>query len=134
MWFFCYFNFERNSDVLNSRSSCILLNKTLIKTKQSQKWKIPGTVTLCFSSSKNRKLKVKLWWPGAREKKESIFVPFILSERNFFNICVLSRCIVYWIHFQNRHTFTHEKTLLHTVLLLVFKSSKAFSVSLMLYL
>ena len=29
MWFFYYFNFERNYDVLKSTSSCILLNKNI---------------------------------------------------------------------------------------------------------
>ena len=82
--------------------------------------------SLCFSSYKNRKLKVKLWWVGARErKKRAFFVPFILSEGNFFNICVLSQCIVYWIHFQNIHTFTYQKILLHTLLLLVSKIDKS---------
>ena len=32
-----------------------------------------------------------------------------------------SQCIVYWIHFQNIHTFTDEKTVLHAFLLLVFE-------------
>ena len=31
------------------------------------------------------------------------------------------QCIVYWINFQNIYTFTYQKTLLHTLLLLVFK-------------
>ena len=31
--------------------------------------------------------------------QNTFFVPFILSEGNFFNICVLSECIVCWIHF-----------------------------------
>ena len=66
MWRFYYFNFERSYDVLKSKSSCTLLNKyiNLIKTERNQKWKMPHTVleiqTLCFSSYKNRKLKVKL--------------------------------------------------------------------------
>ena len=78
--------------------------------------------TLCFSSNKNRKLKVKLWWVGACEKKKRAFlVPFILSEGNFFKIYVLSQCIVYWMQFQNIHTFTYQKTLLHIPLLLVSK-------------
>ena len=78
--------------------------------------------TLCFSSNKNRKLKVKLWWVGASERKKRAFlVPFILSEGNFFKIYVLSQCIVYWMQFQNIHTFTYEKTLLHILLLLVSK-------------
>ena len=97
-----------------------------MKWKRNWKWKIPHTglerETLCFSSYKKGKLKVKLWWFVARErKKRAFYVPFILSKGNFFNICVLSRCIVYWIHFQNIHTFIYKKTLLHASLLLVFK-------------
>ena len=46
--------------------------------------------TLCFSSYKNRKS------VGTRErKKRAFFMPLILSEGNFFNICVLSQCIMY---------------------------------------
>ena len=46
-------------------------------------------------------------------------------------IFVLSpQCIVYWIHFQNIHTFTYEKILLNTLFCLFIKSSNAFSVSL----
>ena len=124
--FYC-FNFERNYEVLKSMSVCILLNKNInLKSKRNQNWKIPHTVlerrNLCFSSYKNRKLKVKLWWFRAcKRKKKALFVAFILSKRKFFNICILFQCIVYWIHFQNIHTFTYEKTLLHTLLLLVFK-------------
>ena len=100
---------------------------TLIKTKRNRKWKIPQTVferqTLCVSSYKNRKFKVKLWWVGARKRKKwAFFVPFILSEGHFFNICVLSQCVVYWIHFQNIHTFPYQKALFCTLLLLVFKT------------
>ena len=29
MWIFCYFNFERNYDILKSNSPCILLNKNI---------------------------------------------------------------------------------------------------------
>ena len=98
----------------------------VIKTKQNRKWKTPHTVlesrTLCFSSYKNQKLNVKLWWVGARKRKKSaFFASFILSEENVFNICVLSQCIVYWIHFQNIHTFRFQKTLPHTLLVLAFK-------------
>ena len=128
MWLFYYFNFERNYDVLKSKSPCILLNKNINFNKQqrNRKWKIPHTVlerrTLCFSSYKNCKLKIKLSWVGARQrKKRPFFVPFILPEGNVFNVCVLSQCIEYWIHFQNIHTFTYQKTLLHTLVLLVFK-------------
>ena len=40
---------------------------------------------LSFSSSKNRKLKVKLWRVGSRQRKKKVlFVLFILSEGIFF--------------------------------------------------
>ena len=61
-----------------------------------------------------------------RKKKEGFFVPFILSEENFFNIFVLSRCIVYLISLQNINTFTYQKTLLHTSFCFSKKSPKAF--------
>ena len=38
-------------------------------------------------------------------KTRVFFVPFILSERSCCNICVLSQCIAYWIHFQNIYTY-----------------------------
>ena len=70
------------------------------------------------------------WWVGARKRKKRAFsVPFILSARNFLNICVLSQCIVYGVHFQNIHTFTHQKTLLIHFCCLFLKLLKAFSVS-----
>ena len=59
-------------------------------------------------------------WSSQRKKK-TFFVPFILSEGKFFKICVLYQCIVYRLHFQNIHTFKYQKTLLHTILLLIFK-------------
>ena len=87
--------------------------------------------TLCFSSCKNRKLKVKMWWVRACERKKKVFfVPMILLEENFFSICFLSQCKVYWTHFQKKHTFTYKKTLLQTLLCLFLKSSRTFSVSL----
>ena len=83
-----------------------------------------------FSSYDNRKLKVKLWWVEARErKKKAFFKPLILSEAIFFNIFVLSQCIVYWIHFQNIHICPSQKPLLYTLFCLFLKLSQAFSVS-----
>ena len=77
---------------------------------------------MSFISYKNRKLKVKLWWVAACEKrKRAFFVPIILPEGIFFKMCILSQCIVYWIHFQTIHTFAYQKTLLHTLSLLVSK-------------
>ena len=56
--------------------------------KRNRKWKIPHTVserrTLCFSSYKNCKLKVKLLCVGPRKRKKKVFlVLFILSEKVF---------------------------------------------------
>ena len=97
----------------------IMLNKNINfnKTKQNQKWKTLHTVlerqTLRFSSYKNHKLKVKLWWVEALErKKRGFFVPFLLSEGNFFKNCVLYQGIVYWVHFKNMHTFADHKNFL----------------------
>ena len=59
---------------------------------------------------------MKSW--SSWKKKEDIFCTVYFVQRN---ICVLSQCIMYWIHFQNIHTFTYQKALLHTLLLLVFK-------------
>ena len=109
---------------------------TLIKTKWSQKWTIPHTVlerrTTCFSSYKSRrKLKEKLSCVEAYErKKEGIFCTVYFVRRKFCNICVSSHCIVYWIKFQNIHSFTYQETLIHTLFCLFLKSSKIFSVSL----
>ena len=59
---------------------------------------------------------------SSRKKKEGIFCTVYFARRNFFNIRVLSQCIVYWIHFQNMHIFTYQKTLLHTLFCLFLKS------------
>ena len=90
MWIFYYFNVERNYDVFKSKSPCILLNKNINFNKNATESKTenPHAVlerrTLSFSSYKNRKLKVKLWWVGARErKKRAFFVPFTLSVFTF---------------------------------------------------
>ena len=90
--------------------------------------------TLRFILFKNRKLKLKksqikiktvVSW-SSRKKKEGIFctVYFVC-----FHICVLSKCKVYLILFQNIHTFTYGKTLFHTIFCLFLKSPKTFSVS-----
>ena len=122
------FKFERSYDILKSKSSCILLNKNINfhKKERNQKWEIPHTFlerrTLCFSSYKNRKLKEK--------KREGIFCTIILSKVIFFMICVLSQCILYWIHFQNIRTFTYQNHYFIHFCCLFLKSSKTFCVSL----
>ena len=130
-----YWNFQICISVpLKSKSPRILSNNIINFNKNETESKIPHTVLkrqiLCFSSYKNCKLKVKLWWVGARERKKRIFFAwFILSADNFLKICVLRQCTVYWIQFQNIHTFTYQKILLHYIFYLFLRSSEAFSVS-----
>ena len=57
----------------------------------------------------------------------------LFCSKELFNITVLSQCIVYRVHFQNIHTFTYQKTLLHTLFCLFLKSLKAFNVSLAIH-
>ena len=83
------------------KSPCFLLNKN-IKKRRNRKCeilhRILGRLTLCFSSYKNCKLKVKLWWTGAGKKKKknsAFFATLIFSAGYFFKICVLSQCIVH---------------------------------------
>ena len=140
MWLFYYFNFERNYDVLKSKNPCILWNKNINFNKNQKESKIPHTVlerrTLCFSSYKNRKLKVKLSWVGPREKsKRTSFAPFILSKGNFLTfVFYLDVWYIEYIWLNRYYNgiliFGILKTLLHTHFCLFLKSPKAFSVSL----
>ena len=59
-----------------------------------------------------------------RIKEEGIFCTIYFVWRLLSKICV-SQCIVYWIDFQNIHTFTYQKTLLYTLLLLVSEIAKS---------
>ena len=98
----------------------------MIRTKQIRKWKIPHTAletrTLCFSSCKNRRLKTKL----ERKKKWGHFLYRLFCLKGFFWRFVLSQCILYWTKFQTIPTFTYQKPLLHTLLLLVSKIVECF--------
>ena len=89
VWLFYYIYFEGNNGVLKSKSPWFLLSKNIKfnKKRWDRKWKIQHSVlerwTMCFRSYKNCKLKVKLRWVGARERKKSAcFVRLILSEGN----------------------------------------------------
>ena len=117
MWIFYYFNFKRNYDVSKPTSPCILLNKTinLINNETKSKMEIPYTVlerqTLCFSSL-----------VGARERKRGHILHCLFCLKDiFFKIFVLSQCIVYWMHFQNIHTFYNWKNITSYSFLLAFK-------------
>ena len=70
---------------------------------------------------------------NSRNKKERIFITFILSEGNVFNMCVLC-CIVYRMNSQNIYTFTYKKNVTSYTFVLLFKITKALSVSLIITL
>ena len=46
-------------------------------------------------------------------------IPFISSEGNLFNICVLYQCVVIEIKIKISYTFTYQKALLHTLFCLL---------------
>ena len=77
VWLFYYFNFERNYDVLMSKSSCIFLNKNITFNKNETESKMQNSThgfrETSFTSCKNRKLKVKLWSVGACKRKKRAF-------------------------------------------------------------
>ena len=130
--------FKSSYDVLKSKSPCSLLNKNINFNINETESKTEDPThsfreTNHISSHQNSKLNEKLWWVGTCERKEKAFlVPFIFSKENFFpkEICVLSQCIVYWIHFQNIHSLHIVKHCFILFCCLFLKLSKAFSVSL----
>ena len=74
-----------------------------MKTTRNRKLKLSRLLserwTLCFSSYKNRELKVKLRWAGAHEKKTPFFITFVV----YLN--------VYSIEWTFRiYTLTYQKT------------------------
>ena len=125
---FYYFNFERKCDVLKSKSLWILLNKNINFNKTKRNWKSKSRTRFyldepCVSAHiriANQKKKKNVMSKSLWKKKRSVNVPSVCPKGIFFNICVLSQCIAYWIHFQNTNTVTYQKTLLHTLLLFVF--------------
>ena len=128
-----YFNFERSYDVLKSKSSYILLNKSINFNKNRTESKMENLThtfretNLVFHLIQESQIKSKtvMSWIS-RKKKESIFCIVYFVRREFFNISFLSQCLVYWIHFQSIHTFTYQKILLHTLLLLASKIVESF--------
>ena len=138
MWLFYYFSFESNYEVLKSKSPCILLNKNENFNKNEAESKI-GNLTHIFTETNlvlqliqesQIKSKTMMSWSWWKKKEGLLWTVYFVRMNFFFNIGVLSQCIVYWIYFQNLHTFTHQKTLLHTLFCLFLNSSKVFSVSL----
>ena len=66
MWLFYYFNFERNYDVLKSKSPCILLNKNINFNKNETELKMENPTynfretNLMLQLIKESQIKVKL--------------------------------------------------------------------------
>ena len=118
-----------------SQSPCILLNKNrhFNENKTESKMPNPHTVlegrTLCFSSCKNLKLKVKQWRVGARERiKEVIICTVYFVQRKFFqHNCFISTHSV--LNTLAEYTFfTYQKAILLILRYTFF--TKTFSVSL----
>ena len=119
LWFFYYFNIEINYDVLKSRSPCIWLNKNTNFHKNETKSKMENPTNsfretnLVLQLIKESQIKCKTVMSWSSWKKKEV-------RRKFFNICVLSQCIAYGIHFQNIHVFTYQKVLFHRFFAKVF--------------
>ena len=82
------------NDVLKSKSPCILLNKNLNFNKNETESKMENPT----HSFRETNLVLQLIQESQIKKlncDELELAKEILSEGNFFNICVLSECIVY---------------------------------------
>ena len=128
---FAIISIWKNYDVLTSRSLYFVLIEIY---KRNWKWKISHSfreTNLVFQLIQELQIKsetVVSW--SSRKKNKNIFCTVYFARRNFFfNICVSSPCIVYWINFQNIHTFEYQKAFLHTLFCLFLKSLEAFSLS-----
>ena len=66
----------------------------------------------------------ELWCFKVKESFWGHFLDLLFCPKGICNICGPAQCIVYWIRFQNIYTFTYQRTLLHTVFLLVIKIVK----------
>ena len=90
VWLFYYFKFERNYDVLKSKSPRILLNKNINFNKNETEWKMKNPThsfrknNLVLQCKQNYKLKVKLWCVGARERKKGAFLYRLFCPKGIF--------------------------------------------------
>ena len=103
------------------------ISKLLVAAWKSKFWE--QNYVWLFKIKSQIKIKTVMSW-SAWKKKEGIFCTIYFVPRYFFKICVLSQCILHWIHFQNINIFIYKKKLLHTLFSLFLKSSKVFIVSL----
>ena len=121
VWFFYYFNIEINYDVLKSKSPCIWLNKNTNFHKNETKSKIENPTNLVLQLIKESQIKCKIVISWSSWKIRGHFLYRLFCPKEIcVNICVLSQCIAYWIHFQNIHIFTYQKVLFHRYFAKVF--------------
>ena len=130
MWLFHYFNLKKYYDVLKSKSRYILFNKNINFNKNETELKIENTtngfrdtnLVLQLIYESQIKSKTAMSW-SSRKKKEGHFLYRLFCPKAIFLrfVFYINIYIVYWIHFQKIDTFTYQKTLLFTLLLLVFK-------------
>ena len=132
-WLFYYFSFERSYDVLKSKSSCILLNKNINFNKNKTELKMENPIhsfkemSLLFQLI--RKLKLNLWWVGARKRKKRAFLYRLFCPKGILSICVLSQCTV--MNTLSEYAYFYKSKTLRVGFCCSFlKLSKAFSVSL----
>ena len=86
VWFLCYFNFERNYDVLKPKSPCFLLNKNVNFDKFETELNMENPTHMIIvlqliqeSQIKNETAKSL----SLRKKKEGIFCNAYFVQRNF---------------------------------------------------
>ena len=95
MWLSYYFNFESNYTVLKSKSPCILLKKNTNFNKNETESRMENPIfphlerqTWCFSSYKNRKVKVNCdELELAKKKRDHFFYRLFYSKEIFFFVC-----------------------------------------------
>ena len=110
---FCYFNFERNYDVLNTETLCILLNKNMNFNRNETKSKMENPT----HSFREKSLVVRLIWESqiksktmvswsSRKKKEDIFSTVHFFRREFFwHLCFISMYSV--LNTLSKYTYFH---------------------------
>ena len=92
MWLFYYFNFEKNYDVLISKSPCILLNKNIKVNKNETKSKMENSthgfketnLVLQFILESQIKSKIMLSWSSRKKKDKSICCTVYFVRRKLF--------------------------------------------------
>ena len=90
LWLFCYFDFERNYDVLKSKNPCILLNKNINFIKNETESKMENLthsfreMNLLLQLVQELQINSKtVMSSSSRKKKNAFFVTFISSKGNF---------------------------------------------------